>query len=57
MPFVSVRDIRMYYEIRGNGPHVLFISGTRRRTFCFLAVGRAFFLRSTKATLDGILTP
>ena len=32
MPFVSVRDIRMYYEIRGNGPHVLFISGTRRRT-------------------------
>ena len=28
MPFVSVRDIRMYYEIRGNGPRLLFISGT-----------------------------
>src|SRR5262245_9917702 len=28
MPFISVRDIRMYYEIRGNGPHLLFISGT-----------------------------
>jgi 3-oxoadipate enol-lactonase len=28
MPFVSVRDIRMYYEIRGDGPRLLFISGT-----------------------------
>ncbi len=28
MPFVSVRDIRMYYEIRGNGPRLLVISGT-----------------------------
>lgn len=28
MPFTTVRDIRMYYEIRGNGPRVLFISGT-----------------------------
>lgn len=28
MPFISVRDIRMYYEIRGNGPRLLFISGT-----------------------------
>jgi 3-oxoadipate enol-lactonase len=28
MPFVSVRDIRMYYEIRGTGPRLLFISGT-----------------------------
>jgi 3-oxoadipate enol-lactonase len=28
MPFISVRDIRLYYEIRGNGPRLLFISGT-----------------------------
>src|SRR5262249_61435592 len=28
MPFISVRDIRMYYEIRGSGPRLLFISGT-----------------------------
>ena len=28
MPFVSVRDIRMYYEIQGNGSRLLFISGT-----------------------------
>jgi len=28
MPFVSVRGIRMYYEIRGGGPRLLFISGT-----------------------------
>ena len=28
MPFVSVRDIRLYYELRGNGPRLLFISGT-----------------------------
>jgi 3-oxoadipate enol-lactonase len=28
MPFVPVRDIRMYYEIRGNGPRLLFVSGT-----------------------------
>jgi len=28
MPFVSIRDIRMYYEIRGSGPRLLFISGT-----------------------------
>ena len=28
MPFVSVRDIRLYYEIRGSGPRLLFISGT-----------------------------
>ena len=28
MQFVSVRDIRMYYEIRGKGPRLLFISGT-----------------------------
>jgi hypothetical protein len=28
MPFVSVRDIHMYYELRGNGPRLLFISGT-----------------------------
>ena len=28
MPFVSVRDLRMYHEIRGDGPRLLFISGT-----------------------------
>ncbi len=28
MPFTTVRDLRMYYEIRGSGPRVLFISGT-----------------------------
>jgi 3-oxoadipate enol-lactonase len=28
MPFVSVRDIRMYYEIRGKGPRLLSISST-----------------------------
>ncbi len=28
MPFVSVRDIQMYYEIRGAGPRLLYISGT-----------------------------
>src|SRR5262249_58652586 len=27
MPFVSVRDIRIYYEIRGVGPRLLLISG------------------------------
>jgi 3-oxoadipate enol-lactonase len=28
MPFVFVRDIRMYYEIRGTGPRLLSISGS-----------------------------
>ena len=28
MPFISVRDIQMYYEVRGEGPHVMFVSGT-----------------------------
>ena len=28
MPFLSIRDIRMYHEIRGSGPRLLFISGT-----------------------------
>ena len=28
MPFISVRDLNMYYEIRGSGPRLLFISGT-----------------------------
>jgi 3-oxoadipate enol-lactonase len=28
MPFIFVRDIRMYYELRGGGPRLLFISGT-----------------------------
>ncbi len=28
MPFIAVRDLQMYYETRGSGPRVLFISGT-----------------------------
>jgi 3-oxoadipate enol-lactonase len=28
MPFVAVRDLRMYYEMRGTGPHLLIMSGT-----------------------------
>ena len=28
MPFVAVRDLQMYYEIRGTGPRLLTISGT-----------------------------
>ncbi len=28
MPFITVRDIRMYYEIRGKGPRLIVISGT-----------------------------
>jgi 3-oxoadipate enol-lactonase len=28
MPFITVRDLRMYYEIRGKGPRLLIISGT-----------------------------
>ncbi len=28
MPFTTVRDLRMHYEIRGSGPRLLFISGT-----------------------------
>jgi 3-oxoadipate enol-lactonase len=28
MPFVTVRDLRVYYEIRGTGPRLLSISGT-----------------------------
>ena len=28
MPFVAVRDLQMYYEIRGTGPRLLSISGT-----------------------------
>ena len=28
MPFVTVRDLKMYYEIRGKGPRLLVISGT-----------------------------
>ena len=28
MAFISVRDIRVYYEIHGKGPRVLFIDGT-----------------------------
>jgi 3-oxoadipate enol-lactonase len=28
MPFLPVRDIRIYYELRGSGPRLFFISGT-----------------------------
>ena len=28
MPFISVRDIEIYYEIQGTGPPLLSISGT-----------------------------
>ena len=28
MPFIAVRDLQMYYETRGTGPRLLFISGT-----------------------------
>jgi 3-oxoadipate enol-lactonase len=28
MPFINVRDLQIYYEIRGKGPRLLFISGT-----------------------------
>ena len=28
MPFTAVRDIQMYYELRGTGPRLLYISGT-----------------------------
>src|SRR4030067_2326169 len=28
MPFITVRDLKMYYEIRGKGKHLLVISGT-----------------------------
>jgi 3-oxoadipate enol-lactonase len=28
MPFISVRDIQIYYEISGKGPRLLYISGT-----------------------------
>jgi len=28
MPFITVRDLRMYFEIRGKGPRLLIISGT-----------------------------
>jgi len=28
MPFITVRDLRMYHEIRGKGPRLLVISGT-----------------------------
>ena len=28
MPFTTVQDIQMYYEVRGEGPRLMFISGT-----------------------------
>ena len=28
MPFADVRDLRVYYEKRGSGPRLLYISGT-----------------------------
>jgi len=31
MPFISVRDIQIYYEISGKGPRLLYISGTGDR--------------------------
>jgi 3-oxoadipate enol-lactonase len=47
MPFIHVRDIRMYYEIRGTGPRLLSISGTggdlRRSPNIFeMAIARHF---------------
>src|SRR5258706_4604874 len=39
MPLIPVRDIRMYYEVHGSGPRLLYISGTggdlRRRPRIF----------------------
>lgn len=29
MPFITVRDLQVYYELRGTGPRLLNISGTR----------------------------
>ena len=28
MPFVDVRDLNMYYELQGEGPRLLFVSGS-----------------------------
>ncbi len=28
MPFIDIRDIRLYYEMRGKGPRLLFFNGT-----------------------------
>jgi len=47
MPFVAVRDLQMYYEIRGTGPRLLSISGTggdlRRSPNIFeIAIARYF---------------
>jgi len=28
MPFISVRDIQIYYETSGKGPRLLYISGS-----------------------------
>ena len=28
MPFIDVRDLQLYYERRGRGPRLLYISGT-----------------------------
>ena len=39
MPFADIRDLRMYYELQGKGPRLLFISGSngdlRRRPNIF----------------------
>ena len=39
MPFIDVRDLRVYYELDGSGPRLLFITGTggdlRRRPSVF----------------------
>jgi len=47
MPFVTVSDLSMYYEIGGTGPHLLFISGTggdlrRSPTIFEMPLGRHF---------------
>jgi 3-oxoadipate enol-lactonase len=47
MPFVAVRDLNIYYEIRGTGPRLLIISGTggdlrRSPSFFDLPIARDF---------------
>ncbi len=47
MPFVAVRDLQIYYEIRGSGPRLFIISGTggdlrRSPSFFDLPIARDF---------------
>ncbi len=47
MPFVAVRDLQIYYEIRGTGPRLFIISGTggdlrRSPSFFDLPIARDF---------------